>query len=212
MREQKTAAVYNIQEPSCEKTAQWLEKQGWQVFRIPVGQEEKGEQISRLDMLVVGAYPALKESERAVIGDKIQKGLDYDILTKVILERAFAIHLLMESCIPALKAGNGKRIAVLTKRSASISYCEDQGNYAEHMIMAAVNMKLKFLFHRLRSEGFRFRCFAEEDDPKENDIPGKFCAGEYFVQKFSLIEREPAIHSEENRLVMRDGYLREIAW
>lgn len=38
------------------------------------------------------------------------------------------------------------------------------------------------------------------------------CAAEYIVSGLCYDEKEPYIHSDENRLVLRDAYLREISW
>ena len=67
-------------------------------------------------------------------------------------------------------------------------------------------MMEKILFNKLRPEGFTFRCFCA--DPQEKGI----CAGEYIARGLCYDEKEPYIHSDENRLVMRDCRLREIPW
>ena len=64
----------------------------------------------------------------------------------------------------------------------------------------------KLYFNRLRPEGFTFRWYCAEEGS------GGMSAGEYLLSGLCYDEKEPYIHSDENRLVMRDAYLREVAW
>lgn len=58
----------------------------------------------------------------------------------------------------------------------------------------------------LRPEGFTFRWYCAEEHS------GGMTAGEYLLSGLCYDAREPYLHSDENRFVMRDACLREIAW
>lgn len=51
------------------------------------------------------------------------------------------------------------------------------------------------------------KCLQDSSCP-----PGPNCAGEYFSMNLCYDSQEPYIHSEEKRVVMRDGWFEDIAW
>lgn len=57
------------------------------------------------------------------------------------------------------------------------------------------------LFNKHRPEDFSFRWFCE------GNVPGPMSAGEYILSQLSYHPDEDYIHSGENRLVIRDGWL-----
>ena len=97
----------------------------------------------------------------------------------------------------------GKRIAFLTGTESSVSLCRDRDRFGAHMLLAAVNMLAKMTFNRLRPLGFTVRCFALS--------PG-IAPGRYMLQDFCYDAAEPPVHSEENRLTMRDGSMLALPW
>ena len=94
---------------------------------------------------------------------------------------------------------------MITESGSSISWTKETDDFAYHMSLAAIHMMEKLYFNRLRPEGFTFRCYAEEGS-------GGICGAEYIERGLCYDEKEPYIHSDENRLVMRDRYLHEIPW
>ena len=89
---------------------------------------------------------------------------------------------------------------------SSNSWSTGRADLAYHASLAGLNMMGKILFNRLRPEGFTFRWYCDDG------APGGMCAAEYIVSGLCYDEKEPYIHSDENRLVLRDAYLREISW
>lgn len=112
---------------------------------------------------------------------------------------------IIEAMLPLLRKGEKKRIALVTSEDSSIGETQDIDNFAYHMSIGAINMMMKIYFNRLRPDGFSFRCYA-------SGRTGGLGAAEYIEQNLCYDEKEPYIHSEENRFVMRDSHLREIAW
>ena len=151
------------------------------------------------DLLVL--CPDLSGLELLYDGD-IGTGHDFDRMESLLSEKIFEMKSCIDSVVPLMQEG-GKRIAFLTKEESSIALCADSEQFAEHMLYAAVNMLAKMTFNRLRPLGFTVRCFA----PSAGLTPGQ-----YLLQDFCYDANEPTVHSEENRLVMRNGRFIELPW
>lgn len=162
------------------------------------------EACGKLDLLVVGAGEHLP-------GDGEVGSHDYEAMMDVIGRNADGAYRLVEAFLPLLRAGEGKRIAVLTERSSSVSYCGQTGDFAYQMSLAMVNMMEKIYFNALRPEGFTFRNLAV-DSNAEGTPAGGMGVKEYLEHGLCYDPDEPYIHSDENRLVMRDRLHREIPW
>lgn len=156
------------------------------------------DQFDHLDILVLGAPPCAEDGPIGAVHD-----LDAMLEELVYLGRGTGN--LLEACLPKLRKGM-KRIACITEPEGTHSLGSDPGNLLRHQMLAALNMLGKELFNKLRPEGFTFRWFCE------GDVSGPMCAGEYLLAQLSYHPDEAAIHSDENRLVIRDGALREIPW
>lgn len=195
--------------PDAEKTASWLEKNGNKVYRTDFDllDEEKmaafikeiEEKEGKIDLLILRNEKVTEDGSIAETHDfnEILAVLDYNINGAVSL---------MEASIPLLRKSELKRIAVLTDRRASINYSADTRDYVWHMSEAALHMMEKLYFNQLRPEGFTFRCFGSSEEE------GGITPGEYIMNALCYDPKEPYIHSDENRLVMRDHHYREIPW
>ena len=164
-----------------------------------VSHVRSGEVREDADLLVV--CPDLGGLEKLNDGE-IGTGLDFDRMETVLSEKLFSMKHCVDSAIPFMREG-GQRIAFLTSAASSVSMCPDCSQFAEHMLLAAVNMLAKMTFNRLRPMGFTVRCFAPS---------AGMTAGQYILQDFCYDANEPTVHSEENRLVMRNGAFVEIPW
>lgn len=204
----KTAFIYNADKPAAVQTASLLLKKGYRIIRknaSDMGEDDWNElEKQPLDLLILN--PDTEYPEKDGPAGAIR---DYDKLTSFTADRIYEIHECMQRCIPMLEKGKEKRIVILTKPCSSINWCQDTTNYAAHMILTGINMQAKLLFNRLRPLGFTMRCFAvsEENSHAEGITPG-----DYTTLNFCYEAGEPFIHSDENRLVMRDRFFREIAW
>lgn len=110
---------------------------------------------------------------------------------------------------PLLDQGDGKRICVVTTAEGSNYACVDQGGFGRHMSRAALNMAMNLEFNGLRPKGYTMRMYCKDQQAPEADI-GAYAA-EYFLRNRSN-EPESYKHSDENRLVLRDAYARELPW
>lgn len=154
----------------------------------------------RIDLLLLGVNEQMPED--GSIGEKH----DCEELLQLVGGQINRTQELIEAALPLLREGTFKRIGMITRKDASISNCRGTRDYGRHMAWAGLNMMGKLYFNRLRPEGFRFRWYCAGEGS------GGMSAGEYFLSDLCYDEKEPYIHSDENRLVMRDAYLREVAW
>ena len=199
-----------IENPSVKRCYDSLKEEGHEVFVLPKGfyKDAIKEEISKMgitpDMLVLSFDKGIFEDIN--INKEFSEIVDFEALTETVAHYASVILEAAEGSIEALRKGSLKRIALLTKETSSVRENSDTAGYPENMAMAAANMVMKILFNKYRPEGFTFRCFA--DDEKIHGIE----ASEYFLTEQSFIETDAYIHSDENRLVMRNGQLREITF
>lgn len=162
--------------------------------------EDINQREGKLDILLLGADEGIPQD--GVIGEKH----DWDMLLKSLGGQINRVKEAIDASLPLLRKGDEKCIGMITRKESSISNCEDDRNYGQHMAWAGLNMVGKLYFNLLRPEGFRFRWYCTED------TSGGMSAGEYLLSRLCYDAGEPYLHSDENRFVMRDAWLREIAW
>lgn len=153
-----------------------------------------------IDLLLLCAKEGLPED--GAVGEP----RDYGQLLESVGEQIHRTQSAIEEALPLLRKGNMKRIGMITRKESSVSLCRDECNYGRHMAWAGLNMVGKIYFNLLRPEGFTFRWYCLEENA------GGMSAGEYLLSGLCYDPNEPYCHSDENRFVMRDSYLREIPW
>ncbi|MCR5255873.1 MAG: hypothetical protein K6D96_08045 [Acetatifactor sp.] len=132
------------------------------------------------------------------------RDLDADLLQEKLAGYVNDILLTSLSIIPLMEKSSLKRIAFLTDPAGSIRESDEFDDYAYHMAQAAAGMVMKILHNSYRRNGFSFRVYA--------DCGSGIGATEYILTDQSYIPEDDPVHSDENRIVCRDGYLREISW
>ena len=171
-------------------------------------------------------YEDLKKSGHEVITESDRDDIDVDMLILSIPHKDKDIFTLREmdtdklqeeltgyvndilstalTVIPHMEKSSLKRVVFLTDPSGSIRESTEADDYAYHMAQAAAGMIMKILHNSYRESGFTFRVYA--------DCGGGIGACEYILTEQSYIPEDAPIHSDENRIVMRDGFLRELSW
>lgn len=162
---------------------------------VDIGQTE-----GSIDLLLLGVNEQLPED--GPVGTE----RDYDMLLESVREQINRVQNVIEASLPLLRRGNLKRIGMITRKESSVSTCKADSDYGRHMAWAGLNMMGKIYFNLLRPEGFTFRWYCSEENT------GGMSAGEYLLSGLCYDPKEPYCHSDENRFVMRDSYLREIPW
>lgn len=153
-----------------------------------------------IDILLFGVSEQIPED--GVIGTKH----NCEALLEILGAQISSVQDIIEAALPLLRRGETKRIGMITKKESGISGCRDDRNYGQHMAWAGLNMTGRLYFNLLRPEGFTFRWYCAEENA------GGMSAGEYLLRGLCYDPKEPYLHSDENRFVMRDSYLREISW
>lgn len=152
----------------------------------------------RLDILILGTAERISDGA-------VGLGHDYERFTDVLTKNVMLCRSMIEVFQPLLEKGM-KRIACITEKESSNSWSEGSADLAYSASLAAVNMLGRMMFNRLRPSGFTFRWFCDAD------MPGGMSAAEYITSALCFDPKEPYTHSDENRFVLRDAYLREISW
>ena len=152
----------------------------------------------RLDILVIGAFSHPADG-------KIGIGRDYDVFTDTLTKNVAGCRQVMEVFTPLLAKGM-KRIACITERESSNSWSTGEDDLAYHASLAAINMLGRMMFNQLRPKGFTFRWYCKGGDQ------GGMSAAAYIASPLCYDPKEPYTHSDENRFVLRDAFLREIPW
>lgn len=188
------------------EAARWFKAQGAVVYEMSsaAGEAERANILDlirkeeRLDYLIIQA--ASRAEDVQAFGQ-----LDYGQISRVFDQGVNGAHELIEAVLPFLRKGK-KRLGLISLASASIREPGETKDFAFAMTQAGLHMLWKLYFNKLRPEGFTFRIFCPNEDGSG------LSAGEYMHMDFCYDAREAYIHSEENRLIMRDGYFREIPW
>lgn len=179
----------------CKVYAASGEKQNIETWLEKIEREE-----GRIDLLLLGV------DERIPQDGTVGEEHDCEILLKELSGQINRTQDAIEAALPLLRKGDLKRIGMITKKESSISNCKEDNNFARHMAWAGLNMVGKLYFNLLRPEGFTFRWYCAEENS------GGMSAGEYLLSNLCYDAGEPYLHSDENRFVMRNAYLREVAW
>ncbi|MBE5793526.1 MAG: SDR family NAD(P)-dependent oxidoreductase [Clostridiales bacterium] len=186
--------------------AEWFRQRGAVVIEMTTaadaaelaGALETIQAEGKLDYLIVQATHR---------GENVQPlgQLDDQDISRVFDLGVNGTHALVEKMLPFLRQGK-KRLGLITSAATSTREPKETKDFAFAMTQAGLHMLWKLYFNKLRPEGFTFRVFCPNEDGSG------LCAGQYMHMDFCYDVREEYIHSEENRIVMRDGMMREISW
>ena len=158
------------------------------------------EPVGRLDYLIIQAEERGTSIKPMGLGE-----LDYADIAKIYDANVGATFELIEALLPLLRAGK-KRLGLITSETTSIRCVTETEDFGYAMAQASLHMMWKQYFNKLRPEGFTFRCFCPNEDG--SGIP----AGKYMQMDFCFDPGEPYTHSEENFIVMRNGWFEEVPW
>lgn len=193
--------------PYLEETKKYLASHECKVY-MSTGKEEDiqavlseiEEKEGKVDLLFFGVDEQIPQD--GAIGEEH----DWEAILARLSGQINRTQNAIDAALPLLRKGGLKRIGMITRKESSVSYCRADNNFGRHMAWAGLNMMGKLYFNELRPEGFTFRWYCAEKNA------GGMSAGEYLLSGLCYDANEPYIHSDENRLVMRDSHLREIPW
>lgn len=192
--------------PEAAGTAEWFRQHGAVVYEMTTaaGEAERAKALEAIQAEGKLDYLIVQATHR---GGNVQPlgQLDCEDISRVFDQGVNGAHELVEAMLPFLRQGK-KRLGLITSAETSTREPGETEDFAYAMTQAGLHMLWKLYFNKLRPEGFTFRVFCPNEDGTG------LCAGQYMHMDFCYDVREEYIHSEENRIVMRDGWMREISW
>jgi hypothetical protein len=135
-------------------------------------------------------------------------GKDYENMLSGYQSTAIGLLEAVSRVLPRMDRGTGKRLCFINRLSSGINFADMFTGGFERIISASCNMAIKTLFNRLRPAGYTFRLYGVEHFENDGECP---YITDYFIRNRSLEEESP-VHSDENRLVIRDRLEREYPW
>lgn len=167
-------------------------------FYIKSAEKKVGEPV---DLLIVNIDKEFGDQKGTILDD-----MDYDSLQTAYDYNCLGPLRVINTFLPLLEKGEGKRICVVTGKESSNNLCEAVDDFAAHISKAPLNMAMTQLFGGLRPEGYTFRMYCKDRENGHDEW-----AFDYFTRDRSY-EPEDLKHSDEERIVMRDWMAREIPW
>jgi len=140
----------------------------------------------------------------------VRDGLNDKVIRELYDANVIRPMALLETFLPLLELGEGKRLCFLTSAQASINETRETEGYGYKMAKAALHNFLQITRNVLAPKGFTIRAF----DPSQNEIPAEAAAQaalNYFVRRRG-IERGDERRDDEGNLVFRDAFGRQHAW
>jgi len=140
----------------------------------------------------------------------IRDGLDEDVLRSVYEVNVLESMKMLETYLPLLDKGSGKRLCFLTATEASINETREINGFAYKMSKAAMHNFFQMISNKLSPAGYTFRVY----DPMYADIDAKASAEgafNYFTRRRGIEQNNP-LRDDETRLVFRDALGREHTW
>jgi len=124
---------------------------------------------------------------------------------------------LLDTFLPLLNAGNGKRLCYITSADASINETTAVDGFGYRMSKAALHNFLQITRNVLAPHGFTMRAFdplTGSGRPEGQGISAKLAAEaafNYFTRRRGM-ERGDKLRDDEGNLVLRDAYGRQHSW
>ena len=140
----------------------------------------------------------------------VRSGLNDQVMRELYDANVTRPMALLETFLPLLESGEGKRLCFLTSAQASINETRATDGYGYKMAKAALHNFLQITRNVLAPKGFTIRAF----DPSRNEVPAEAAAQaalNYFVRRRG-IERGDERRDDEGNHVFRDAYGRQHPW
>ena len=192
-----------------QSLAEAFKREGYRVFAVE-GDLEKARALVEKEAGKIDLYVDTSDLRHAGDHFTLQDGLDEGIVRDVYEANVLWPMRALETFLPLLDAGEGKRLCFVTSAQASINQTRDIGGYAYKLSKAAMHNFYQMIANKLAPSGYTFRVY----DPMHGEIapdPAAEGAFHYFVRRRGT-ERQNPLRDDENRLVFRDALGREHTW
>ena len=140
----------------------------------------------------------------------IKDGLDESVIRKLYEKNVLRPMRAMETFLPLLDAGKGRRVCFLTSAEASVNETEAVSGFGYNLSKAAMHNFFQMVSNKLTPFGYTMRVY----DPRINKASPRDSAEgafSYFTRRRGTEGFNP-LRDDETRLVFRDAFGREHAW
>jgi NAD(P)-dependent dehydrogenase (short-subunit alcohol dehydrogenase family) len=140
----------------------------------------------------------------------IRDGINENVIRDLYEVNVIRPMAMLETFLPLLETGEGKRLCWLTSTSASINETHDTDGYGYKMAKAGLHNFLQITRNVLAPRGYTFRVY----DPclTSQSVPASARAAyNYFIRRRG-IERGDPQRDDEGNLVFRDAFGRQHTW
>ena len=143
----------------------------------------------------------------------VRDGINDNVMHELYEANVIRPMAMLEAFLPALSAGEGKRLCYLTSAEASINETRGADGYGYKMAKAGLHNFLQITRNVLAPKGYTLRvfdpCLASNQPDKV--LPSAQAAFNYFTRRRG-IERDDPQRDDEGNLVFRDAYGRQHTW
>lgn len=167
----KTVWLDNPETPFSKALAQLFQKHGWAVLTC---EAEKAAEIAEIIDL------AVFDSNCGQTSDSLEKGLCYDTMLDFYKKVSIAPIKKLQTLLPLLDKGEGKRICFLTDAGASVNQSEETAGYASSMAHAALHTHIVIAYNQLKPAGYTHRIMDPNGPLSTEALAG--CAYAYFTR------------------------------
>jgi NAD(P)-dependent dehydrogenase (short-subunit alcohol dehydrogenase family) len=179
------------------------------VFLLPLDAKKAvlalGEKTERLDFLLdTTDYSDPKDCFT------VRDGINAELIEKIYRKNIFRSMSFLETFLPFLDKGEGKRLFYLTSAGASINETRNKDRFGYNMTKAALHQFIQMTRNKLAENGYTFRVF----DPMDGEVSPKQAAQSafYYITRRRGTENFDPLRDDENNLVLRDAQGRQHCW
>jgi NAD(P)-dependent dehydrogenase (short-subunit alcohol dehydrogenase family) len=216
----KNVLITCMDTPFAEKLAAAFVREGFRVFALG---DKPADNVTLLPADPYAAAAALKEQSGRLdfLADTTDVQHPDDIFTArdgingAIIEDVYRRNVLrsmaiLESFLPLLDEGEGKRLFFLTCAAASINETQRTGHFGYNMTKAALHQFLQMTRNKLAPKGYIFRVF----DPLYGKVAPQAAAESAFtyITRRRGTENNDPLRDDEENLVFRDAEGRQHCW
>jgi NAD(P)-dependent dehydrogenase (short-subunit alcohol dehydrogenase family) len=194
----KVAFFTEIRNEFDRKLAEVFRREGFLVYT-------QGDKIEYIDIYIDTSD---ERSELDIFN--VRNGIDEKVIRELYDANVTRPMGMLETFLPLLEKGEGKRICYLTSTEASLNETRGIDGLGYKMAKAALHNFLQITRNVLAPKGYTIRAF----DPMLTEISAELSAEaafNYFTRRRGM-ERDDANRDDEGNLVFRDALGRQHAW
>ncbi|MCL2811879.1 MAG: SDR family NAD(P)-dependent oxidoreductase [Clostridia bacterium] len=199
--------------PFDHRLAQAFKREGYRVYVIEgdcEGDLETTRALVQKEAGKIDLYVDVSDERHIADDFTVGHGLNEGVMRHVYEANVLWPMRALETFLPLLDAGQGKRLCFVSSAQASINETRDTDGYGYNLSKAAMHSFFQMIANKLTPSGYTLRIY----DPMHREIAPDLAAEaalHYFVRRRGT-ERQNPLRDDETRLVFRDALGREHTW